>query len=315
MGFALVPLLVAALLCEPTTASLLQRPSVPSAGPAFVWGSIPVWQTDGEQASRVIYEDTDSKRLADNLLRTLSRQQSADESEANATALLVYVGNKLLLQDLSASPAASAVQPLRDSLKSASSSVSIPNLLHQGTQELGASLVTHLQGKVASIHTAGKCSATAQDKEDAAQVVQRLSNDKSAGYKVLVVCGDAAGSLEDEMKSVVAFSKALSATFGWYVTAYMSDTASQEGKAGAASRALLQSFELPSDSILQLPGRQAGNQAGFLCDDKCFTQVRVIEVVILFATLLTALLSGICMMHVLGVPSKFETMKDARQES
>lgn len=97
----------------------------------------------------------------------------------------------------------------------------------QGTQELGASLVTHLQGKVASIHTAGKCSATAQDKEDAAQVVQRLSNDKSAGYKVLVVCGDAAGSLEDEMKSVVAFSKALSATFGWYVTAYMSDTASQ----------------------------------------------------------------------------------------
>lgn len=41
----------------------------------------------------------------------------------------------------------------------------------------------------------------------------------------------------------------------------------------------------------------------------------MIEVVILFATLLTALLSGICMMHVLGVPSKFETMKDARQES
>lgn len=56
MGFTLVPLLVAVLLCEPTTASLLQRPSDPSAGPAFVWGSIPVLQTDGEQASRVIYE-------------------------------------------------------------------------------------------------------------------------------------------------------------------------------------------------------------------------------------------------------------------
>ena len=57
------------------------------------------------------------------------------------------------------------------------------------------------------------------------------------------------------------------------------------------------------------------NQAGYLCDDKCFTQVRVIEVVILLITLLTALLSGICMMNVLGTPSKFETMKDSRQES
>lgn len=97
----------------------------------------------------------------------------------------------------------------------------------QGSQDLSDSLVSHLQGKVASTHTAGKCSATAQEKEDAAQVVQRLSNDKSAGSKVLVVCGDVAGSLEDEMKSVVAFSKALSAAFGSHVTAYMSDTASQ----------------------------------------------------------------------------------------
>lgn len=56
MGFALVPLLVAALLCEPIAASILQRTSGASVGPAFVWGSVPVLQTDGQQASRVIYE-------------------------------------------------------------------------------------------------------------------------------------------------------------------------------------------------------------------------------------------------------------------
>lgn len=73
--------------------------------------------------------------------------------------------------------------------------------------------------------------------------------------------------------------------------------------------------DIAADSVLKPPSSQAGNQAGYLCDDKCFTQVRVIEVFILFVTLLTALLSGICMMNVLGVPSRFETMKDARQES
>ena len=97
----------------------------------------------------------------------------------------------------------------------------------QGTQELGASLVSHLQGKIASTYTAGTCSATAQEKEDAAQVVQRLTDDKAAGAKVLVVCGDAAGSLEDEVKNVVTFSKALSAAFGSHVTAYISDTSAQ----------------------------------------------------------------------------------------
>ena len=90
----------------------------------------------------------------------------------------------------------------------------------------------------------------------------------------------------------------------------------QGSKTGPASRELLQTLqELSADSFLELPSNPAGNQAGYLCDDKCFTQVRVIEVFILFVTLLTALMSGICMMNVLGVPSKFETMKDARQES
>lgn len=41
------------------------------------------------------------------------------------------IAMQLRLEDLSASQAASAVQPLQDSIKSASSSVSIPNLVHQ----------------------------------------------------------------------------------------------------------------------------------------------------------------------------------------
>lgn len=56
MGLALVPLLLATLLCEPTVATLLQRPSTESVGPAFVWGSIPVLQTEDQHAARVIYE-------------------------------------------------------------------------------------------------------------------------------------------------------------------------------------------------------------------------------------------------------------------
>lgn len=97
----------------------------------------------------------------------------------------------------------------------------------QGPQDLSASLVNHLQNKVASTHVDGTCSATAQEKEDAAHVVQRLSNDQAAGPKVLVVCGDAAGSLEDELQSVAAFSKAVQAAFGSHVMAYVSDTSSQ----------------------------------------------------------------------------------------
>lgn len=86
--------------------------------------------------------------------------------------------------------------------------------------------------------------------------------------------------------------------------------------AAGTSRSLLQSMELPLEtSGLQLPSYAASLSVPdtYLCDDKCFTQVRVIEVFILFVTLATALLSGICMMNVLGTPTKFETAKDTRQ--
>jgi len=92
----------------------------------------------------------------------------------------------------------------------------------------------------------------------------------------------------------------------------------QETNVAGASRSLLQSMELPNEmSGLQLPSYASltATSDTYLCDAKCFTQVRVIEVFILFVTLLTALLSGICMMNVLGTPSKFETTKEARQES
>ena len=120
----------------------------------------------------------------------------------------------------------------------------------QGTQDLGASLVSHLQSKIASTYTAGTCSATAQEKEDAAQVVQRLINDKAAGAKVLVVCGDAAGSLEDEVKDVVTFSKAFSAAFGSHMTACVSDTSAQVWNRGCFAEAphLLFQYVLKSDS-------------------------------------------------------------------
>lgn len=135
MSFAFVPLILAALLCESTAATLLQRPSASSGGPAFVWGSTAVLQTDGQHASKVIYEvrqcslpclqlldnavysvseascnslpwvtyvhvvilqDFDSKRLADGLWKTLSQQQDADVSAtSNPSALLVFVGNKV----------------------------------------------------------------------------------------------------------------------------------------------------------------------------------------------------------------------------
>ena len=96
-----------------------------------------------------------------------------------------------------------------------------------------------------------------------------------------------------------------------------SASAVQVYEAVGTSRALLQTMELPAEvSGLQLPSYAALTQASdeYLCDDKCFTQVRVIEVFILFVTVLTALLSGICMMNVLGTPSKFETVKEARHQ-
>lgn len=62
MGFAFVPLLLA-LLYEPAVATLLQRPFTESVGPAFVWGSIPVLQTDPQHTSRVLYEVSKYPRL------------------------------------------------------------------------------------------------------------------------------------------------------------------------------------------------------------------------------------------------------------
>ena len=100
--------------------------------------------------------------------------------------------------------------------------------LLQGSQGLGLSLVKHFQGKAASTQTAGICgSSTSQESEDAAEVVQRMSNDKAAGPKVLVVCEAASGTLEDELKSVTSFSKALQAVFRSHVTAYVSDVSLQ----------------------------------------------------------------------------------------
>ena len=107
-----------------------------------------------------VVQDLDSQQLAEGLWKTVLQQSNTNVAiTANPNALLVYVGNKvslerysasvcwqrlyqakicqclfsvqLRLKDLSASQAASAVQPLQDSIKSASSSVSIPNLLHQ----------------------------------------------------------------------------------------------------------------------------------------------------------------------------------------
>ena len=93
----------------------------------------------------------------------------------------------------------------------------------QGSEAFGLSLVKHFQGKAASTQTAGTCSATPQETENAAEVVQRLSSEKTAGPKVLVVCGGASSTLEDELETVAHFSKALQAVFGSHVTAYVSD--------------------------------------------------------------------------------------------
>lgn len=90
------------------------------------------------------------------------------------------------------------------------------------------SLVKHFQGKAASTQTAGTCGvSTWQESEDAAEVVHKLSNDNAAGPKVLVVCGGASGTLEDELKTVTDFSKALQAVFESHVTAYVSDVSLQ----------------------------------------------------------------------------------------
>ena len=63
MGLALVPFLLATLLYEPAVATLLQRPSPEPVGPAFVWGSIPVLQTEDQHAARVTYEVSKHPRL------------------------------------------------------------------------------------------------------------------------------------------------------------------------------------------------------------------------------------------------------------
>lgn len=63
MGLALVPLLLATLLYEPTFATILQRPSTESIGPAFVWGSIPVLLTESQHTARVTYEVSKHPRL------------------------------------------------------------------------------------------------------------------------------------------------------------------------------------------------------------------------------------------------------------
>ncbi|DBA94792.1 hypothetical protein WJX77_004725 [Trebouxia sp. C0004] len=319
MGLIFVPLLLATLLSQQTDAAYLQKPAATSSAPAFAWGSVPVLRTGAsDEASRVIYEDTDSTTLATGLWESLSQAVSTVAAES-PQALLLYIGNKLRLEDVSAKQASSALLPLQDSMKSAESSISIPSLVHEEAQSLGDSLLASFQAKAPSAQTAGACSTASLDiQETPAQAMQRLKHVQASGPKVLVVCGHPDADLASELTHVSQYSQALREAFGSHVMAYVSEMSAEETNDAGASRSLLQSMELPNEmSGLQLPSYASLTQASdtYLCDAKCFTQVRVIEVFILFVTLLTALLSGICMMNVLGTPSKFETTKEARQES
>ena len=97
----------------------------------------------------------------------------------------------------------------------------------QESQNLAASFINHYQDKSASVHTAGQCSSEPRGIETAAEAVHRVSTDKTAGAKVLVVCEDAGGTLTDELSSVNDFSKAFQDAFGSHVMAYVSDTSAQ----------------------------------------------------------------------------------------
>ena len=86
MGLALVSLLLATLVYEPTVATLLQRPSVESIGPAFVWGPIPVLQTKNQHTARVTYEVSKHPRLVP--IEFCSRIKHSDTSRmASCTSL------------------------------------------------------------------------------------------------------------------------------------------------------------------------------------------------------------------------------------
>lgn len=64
-------------------------------------------------------------------------------------------------------------------------------------------------------------------------------------------------------------------------------------------------------ALLQTPNFAASNST-MVCNAKCRTQVLALQALILGLTLLSALLSGFCLMHALDTPTRFEAPKDAR---
>ncbi|KAK9826771.1 hypothetical protein WJX81_007782 [Elliptochloris bilobata] len=287
---------VAGLLCVACRcadgAPHLQRQS--TLAPAFLWSESGQYfaREEGKEGGRVAYAELPAQDLMGPLLGQLLGVQPAEHPLLNPAALQ-QSPPKLVVVVLSGDTLARggpAVKLLKAALQAGSSRVSLPNVAHLPAGNLSAQALATAAGLGERVHTLGACAPAGEPATPAALEALLARAPRSDGVQAVVVCVGAASAAE-EAASVAGLQAAASADTR--PSAFLYAVQPQAARVRARS-------------LLSAPGQS------YVCDAKCETQVRLLEAFILSVTLISALLTGTCMLHMLCTPTRFEAPKGER---
>lgn len=258
--------------------------------PTFLWGSSSHLHTlSGGQAKQVSYQTIPTDRLVSEVLHGVSRSTGADKPEV----LVVMLGVKLNVTELPAL-ARGALAPLQALLQNAAASLALP----YAQFEEGGGLYARLAAELAAAAPGGGlrlvelCAARGQDLT--AVVDDALRSADAARPTVLLLCSPDDGGLEAEVALLARVEGAVRKSGRQYLALYTAKEVERAAGAGRARRLQESSFD---------------DEQEYVCDAKCWAQVRALEAGILIIILLIAIAGGTLIMGAVDTPTRFQTPK------
>eukprot|EP00898_Chlorokybus_atmophyticus_P006462 jgi/Chlat1/6817/Chrsp51S09103 len=276
------------------------------------------------EGSRVVYQTIESGTLAEGVIGSLILQQQKGDAQWAApyihkqfvsqeppAVVVVYIGSQIRSHDLAQYGPDSTLQPLKDALSSAESSLTLAYVsLGPSYGQIAADMFDAFTFRP-NEQTAGKVYAAGNCRE-VPESVTHLSTDATideflrhrqqrpvdSPADLLLVCSDAAVNpdyneypvvasvLSSEVSRFQRLVDHLHSANVPYALVYTSDVTAPDSDGQPFRRRLLQ--EVTNNT----------------CDEKCMTRVATLEG--LGAILLIILLSGLCCLGMLDVPMRFD---------
>jgi hypothetical protein len=272
---------------------LASHPAPFTTAPAFVWGSKDyVRQKEGASGVEVKYEVLPATYLTDSIFGSLCSSDQKPSAALNVDSLAsdsedlvkLFIVGELRREDLAQQGSVSSVTPLKELVDAAPSALALPNVQFLDGQCLAAAV----KAQEPTVVQLGSCDADTEAGGDLAQELTAALAANTAKLAVLACLKDGVTSA-----AVAELQKALMQAERPFLIVYIGQPDVQIASKRPPARTLLSS----------------ANQSQVLCTGKCIVQVRLFEIIILLSILLSAIFTGLCMMHILDVPSKFEVDK------